>query len=81
MLRGMRHVWRLIGIARCLARHNALFPLDRLPLPDPVLRLARRVSRQDAPGRPGQRLAVALQDLGRSFRTTCRRSTAPSRAG
>jgi ubiquinone biosynthesis protein len=53
MLRSMRHVWRLIGIARCLARHNALFPLDRLPLPEPVLRLARHVSRQDAPGRPG----------------------------
>ena len=63
----LRHVWRLIGIARCLARHNALFPLERLPLPDPALRLARRLSRQDAPGRPGQRLALALQELGPSF--------------
>ena len=67
MLRNVRHVWRLISIARCLARHNALFPLDRLPLPDPVLSLARRLSRQDALGRPGQRLASALQDLGPSF--------------
>jgi ubiquinone biosynthesis protein len=67
MLRTPRHIWRLIGIARCLARHNALFPLERLPLPDLVLRLARRLSRQDAPGRPGQRLATALQDLGPSF--------------
>jgi len=67
MLRTVRHVWRLIGIARCLARHNALFPLERLPLPDQALRLARRLSRQDAPGRPGQRLALALQDLGPSF--------------
>ena len=24
MLRNVRHVWRLIGIARCFARHNAL---------------------------------------------------------
>jgi len=67
MLRTLRHIWRLIGIAHCLARHNALFPLERLPVPDAVLRLARRVSRQDAPGRPGQRLAAALQDLGPSF--------------
>ena len=67
MLRNLRHLWRLIGIARCLARHNALFPLERLPLPDLVLRLVRRWSREDAAGRPGQRLALALQDLGPSF--------------
>ena len=67
MLRNLRHLWRLIGIARCLAWHNALFPLERLPLPDLVLRRGRRLSRQDAPGRPGQRLALALQDLGPSF--------------
>ena len=59
MLRTLRHVWRLIVIARCLARYNALFPLERLPLPDLALRVARRLSRQDAPGRPGQRLAMA----------------------
>jgi ubiquinone biosynthesis protein len=60
MIRTSRHLWRLIGIGRCLARCNALFPLELLPLPEPVLRLARRLSRQDAPGRPGQRLARAL---------------------
>ncbi len=31
------------------------------------MRLARRLSRPDAPGRPGQRLARALQELGPSF--------------
>jgi len=67
MLRSSRHLWRLLGIGRCLARHNALFPLELLPLPEFVLRLARRMSRQDAPGRPGQRLARALQELGPSF--------------
>jgi ubiquinone biosynthesis protein len=67
MLRTLRHIWRLIGIARCLARHNALVPLERLPVPDLALRIVRRLSRQDAPGRPGQRLAAALQDLGPSF--------------
>src|SRR5690606_41694810 len=63
----LRLVWRLFGIARCPARHTALFPLELLPLPDLVLRLARRLSNPDAPGRPGQRLALALQDLGPSF--------------
>jgi ubiquinone biosynthesis protein len=67
MVRTLRHLWRLIGIARCLARHNALFPLERLPVPDLALRFARQVSDRDAPGRPGQRLAAALQDLGPSF--------------
>jgi ubiquinone biosynthesis protein len=67
MLRAARHLWRLFGIGRCLARHNALFPLEMLPLPEVVVRLARRISRQDAPGRPGQRLARALQELGPSF--------------
>jgi ubiquinone biosynthesis protein len=67
MLRSTRHLWRLVGIGRCLARHNALFPLELLPLPEIVLRVARRLSRQDAPGRPGQRLATALQELGPSF--------------
>ena len=67
MLRSARNLWRLLGIGRCLARHNALFPLELLPLPDVLLRLARRLSRADAPGRPGQRLAQALQELGPSF--------------
>jgi ubiquinone biosynthesis protein len=67
MLRSVRNLWRLLQIGRCLARYNALFPLELLPIPDLVLRLARRLSRRDAPGRPGQRLALALQELGPSF--------------
>jgi ubiquinone biosynthesis protein len=67
MLRSARNLWRLLQIGRCLARYNALFPLELLPTPVLVLRLARRLSRRDAPGRPGQRLALALQELGPSF--------------
>ena len=55
------------GSARCLARHNALFPLELAPVPEVVVRITRRVSRKDAPGRPGERLAQALQELGPSF--------------
>ncbi len=67
MLRTLRNLWRLLGIGRCLARHNALFPLELLPMPETVLALARRLSNQSAAGRPGQRLAEALQELGPSF--------------
>jgi ubiquinone biosynthesis protein len=67
MLRSARNLWRLLGIGRCLARRNALFPLELLPLPAGVLALSRRLSDQQAPGRPGERLAQALQDLGPSF--------------
>ena len=67
MWRSLRHLIRLIDIARCLARHNALFFIERLPLPGIVQSLCRRFSNQTAPGRPGQRLARALQVLGPSF--------------
>ena len=68
MLRDARNLWRLAGIGWTLARHNALlFLLERLPIPPVALRLVRLVSRRRAPGRPGQRLAAALQALGPSF--------------
>jgi ubiquinone biosynthesis protein len=67
MLRTVRNAWRLARIGRCLARHNALFPLELAPLPDVAVRTIRWLSRQDAPGRPGERLAQALQELGPSF--------------
>ncbi|MEM7041194.1 MAG: 2-polyprenylphenol 6-hydroxylase [Pseudomonadota bacterium] len=67
MWRSFRHLIRLIQIIRCLARHNALFFIEWLPLPGLVPRLCRRFSDQTAPGRPGQRLARALQALGPSF--------------
>lgn len=56
-----------MAILRCLARHNALIFIDRLPLPSVVIRIVRRLSNRTAPGRPGQRLARALQALGPTF--------------
>ena len=68
MLRGLRNLWRLAGIGYRLARHDALaFLVERLPISPAIPRLVRLVSRRDAPGRPGQRLAAALQELGPSF--------------
>ncbi|MGB8274244.1 MAG: 2-polyprenylphenol 6-hydroxylase [Alphaproteobacteria bacterium] len=69
-LRSLRHVLRLIAIARTLARHDALFPLEILGVAPgavaPLLWVWHRPGR--APGlRPGQRLAQALCALGPSF--------------
>ena len=66
MNRSLKNITRLLAIARILARHNALFLLERLGVAAPVAMLARIFSR-NAPGRPGQRLARALQEAGPSF--------------
>jgi ubiquinone biosynthesis protein len=67
LLRSIRNAWRALGVARTLARHNALFPLELLPSARPVLRLVQPLLNKRAAGRPGQRLAAALVELGPSF--------------
>lgn len=65
MIRSLRNTRRLVGLAGTLARNDALFVLDRLGLPLPFL-LVRPLVRHRS-GRPGQRLARALQEAGPSF--------------
>jgi ubiquinone biosynthesis protein len=67
LLRPLRLVWRLLTIARSLARHDALAPLEEAGIAPGVVWLARLVSRSQAEGRPGQKLARALTELGPSF--------------
>lgn len=67
MIRTLRSMARLLTIARILARHDALFPLEILGVAPPVVFAARLISRRKQPGRPGQRLARALQEAGPSF--------------
>ena len=67
MFRTVRNVRRLWTTARLLARHDALFPLEYLDVAPAVVRAARWISRRDAEGRPGQRLARALNEAGPSF--------------
>ncbi len=54
MIRACRNLARLLAIARTLARHDALFPLELLGLGPLVPAIARLVSRRDVPGRPGE---------------------------
>ena len=67
MLSALVNLLRLFRIARTLARHDALFPLERLGVAPIVVTLVRLVSRRHAPGRPGERLAAALEALGPTF--------------
>ncbi len=67
MLRPLRTLVRLFVIARCLARHDALAPLEELGIVPWVVWLSRLVAGKRAEGRPGQKLARALIELGPSF--------------
>ncbi len=67
MFRFIVSLARLIGIARTLARHDALFPLERLGVAPGIVWFAKRVSRQESADRPGVRLSTALEELGPTF--------------
>jgi ubiquinone biosynthesis protein len=72
MLEPFRHVARLLAIARTLARHDALFPLEDAQIAPIVAFLARALAKERRGGgrtapRAGQRLATALEELGPSF--------------
>ena len=63
----IRILLRLLKIAHTLARHDALAALEELRVAPGILWLARLASRRHAEGRPGQKLARALTELGPSF--------------
>jgi ubiquinone biosynthesis protein len=69
MFRFLRNSFRLIGMARTLARHDALFPLALVPGGRLLAFMARLTApfsrRSDLP--PGRRLARALEELGPAF--------------
>ncbi|MFQ5764888.1 MAG: AarF/UbiB family protein, partial [Rhodospirillales bacterium] len=71
MFRTLRNLTRLLSVARTLARHDALFPLRELEVAPAVVALAELTGgpgkNAAVPGRPGQRLARALNEAGPSF--------------
>jgi len=67
MFRAVRSIARFTTIARTLARHDALFPLEGLGLSPFLLGILKFGTRKDKTTRPGQRLALALEKLGPTF--------------
>ncbi|QQP89708.1 2-polyprenylphenol 6-hydroxylase [Skermanella sp. TT6] len=67
MIRTIRNLVRLVVIMRTLGRHDALFPHELRDVAPGIAGFARLFSAKGVPGRPGQRIAAALRDLGPSF--------------
>jgi ubiquinone biosynthesis protein len=67
MFEAFTHIVRFITIVRILARHDALFALEYLKVAPSYVGLAKLLSKQKVSGRPGQRLACALNEAGPSF--------------
>jgi len=67
MLDAYGNIGRLLAIARILARHDALFALEYFNVAPIVVALARMISKRNVEGRPGERLARALNEAGPSF--------------
>lgn len=60
----LRNFARLIAVARTLARHDALWPLEALGVARPAVAIGGLLARRKGEGRPGERLARALEELG-----------------
>ncbi len=67
MIRSIRNVLRLLRIAITLARYDALFVLEQTEVAPGVVLAAKLMRRRGIAGRPGERLALALQEAGPSF--------------
>jgi len=67
MFRAVRNVARLFKIAFTLARYDALFPFEQLQIAPFALWVGRRFRKRGIEGRPGERLALALQHMGPTF--------------
>jgi ubiquinone biosynthesis protein len=67
MIRSIRNLARLVGLARLLSQYDALFALEQVGAPHALIWLAKRLWGRTLQGRPGERLAQALQKAGPSF--------------
>ena len=67
MFRAARNISRLFHIVLTLARYDALFLFRETRFAPGLISFARRLASRRIEGREGQRLALALQQLGPSF--------------
>ncbi|MBT6094101.1 MAG: 2-polyprenylphenol 6-hydroxylase [Rhodospirillaceae bacterium] len=67
MFGALKNAGHLLRVARILARHDALFPLEIFGVAPGIVAVAKLISKRNAEGRAGQRLARALNEAGPSF--------------
>ncbi len=67
MLRHLRNFWRLGRVSIVLARYDALFLLERWGVAPALTNATKLLKSRRVTGRPGERLAEALQALGPTF--------------
>lgn len=67
MFHALRNLARLAVILRTLGRHDALFADELRDVAPGYALLTAPIRRRGVPGRPGERLAAALGELGPSF--------------
>ena len=67
MFTAIGNISRLFTIARTLARYDALWLLEDAGVASSIVTAARIVSKRNVEGRPGERIAKALQELGPTF--------------
>ncbi len=67
MFTALKNISRFFTIARTLARYDALWLLEDTGVASGVVTAARLVSKRNVEGRPGERIAKALQELGPTF--------------
>jgi ubiquinone biosynthesis protein len=67
MFRNLKHSLSLLRIGYVLARHDALFVLERTDTFPVLYKISHFFWRKQKEARPGKRLAAALQELGPSF--------------
>ena len=67
MFMAIGNISRLFTIARTLARFDALWLLEDAGVASSIVTAARIVSKRNVEGRPGERIAKALQELGPTF--------------
>lgn len=67
MFAALKNISRLFTITRTLARYDALWLLEDAGVASSVTATARLIFRRNVEGRPGERIAKALQKLGPTF--------------
>lgn len=67
MFPALKNIYRLLSIVQTLARNDLLWLLKDVGVPNSVIKTAHIIVKPKTKGRPGERIANALQELGPTF--------------